>query len=73
MDCETCDKLLAAYKRSVSLFKDAEGSCQGLLGEEFQLAMKELQQLHQTCHDANAALTAHWRQDHSNLLENSGC
>ena len=63
MACKKCDDLLTAYQRSVRLFVDAERSCQGLLRSDFQLAWKEVQRLHETCRDANAALTAHWRKD----------
>ena len=62
MVCKTCDDLLAAYKRSVRLFTDAERRCQGMLGDDFRPALKKLQRLHLACMDANAAMTAHWSQ-----------
>jgi hypothetical protein len=66
MACKTCDELLTAYQRLVRVFVNADRSFQGLLGDDFQRPWKELERLRQTCRGANAALLAHWRQDHSN-------
>jgi hypothetical protein len=68
MVCKTCDDLLAAWKRSVRLFTDAERGCQGLHGDDFQLALKKLQRLHLACMDANCAMTTHWSQHTATLL-----
>jgi hypothetical protein len=64
MECPRCDELLAAYKHSVGLFTTAQRKIRGLVGDDFQRASKELVRLYQKCMDANAAVTAHWRQDH---------
>jgi hypothetical protein len=64
MACKTCKELLDACKSAVRLFTDAKRRCQGLLGDDFQLALKKLQRLHLACMDASAAMTAHCRQDH---------
>jgi len=69
MVCRTCLELLDAYKRSVSLFTTAERNMRGLIGDDFQLAFKQLESLHQTCMEANAAVTEHWQQEHSSLAE----
>ena len=65
MVCKTCDDLLAACKRSVRLFTDAERGCQGLHGDDFQLALKELKRLRQACRDADDTLMAHFSQHHN--------
>jgi len=57
--CKTCDDSLDAYNTtawSVSLWMLS--AVARMLGDECQLALKDLQQLHKTCDDANAALTA---------------
>ena len=71
MACKTCDDLLAAYKRAVKVYTNAEPSFRGLIGDEFQLAFKELKRLGQACRDADEALMAHLRHDHSNRNEDS--
>jgi hypothetical protein len=69
MGCDRCNELLTAYKHAVSLFTTAQRKIRGLVGDDFQVASKELVRLHKTCMDANAAVTAHWRQDHDNARE----
>jgi hypothetical protein len=64
MDCETCNELLAAYKHAVGFYTTAGRNIRGLVGDDFQVALKELVHLHQACMDAHAALTAHWSEDH---------
>jgi len=64
MVCERCNELLAAYKQAVGVYTSAQRNIRGLLGDDFQLALKKLQRLHVACVDANAAMTAHCRQDH---------
>jgi len=39
----------------------------GLVGGDFQVALNKLRLLHEACLDANAAVTEHWRQDHTNF------
>ena len=72
MACKTCDELLTAYQRSVKIFVNADRSLQGLLRDDFQRPLKELERLRQTCRGANAALLAHWRQDHRNRNKDLG-
>jgi hypothetical protein len=67
MACRTCLELLNACKRSVTLFTEAERNMRGLLGDDFQVAMNELQRLHRACMDANGAVTAHWQQEHQRV------
>ena len=69
MDCQRCKELLAAYKHAVSLFTTAERNMRGMVGDDFQVALKELQFLHEACQDANAAVTKHWRQDHTDFSQ----
>ena len=69
MACQRCDELLAAYKHAVGLFTTAQRKIRGLVGDDFQLASKELVRLHKICMDANAAVTAHWRQEHDKARE----
>jgi len=67
MSCQTCDDLLAAYKCTVKLYSEAMHQTSGLVGDDFRLAVKELERLLMKCQDANNALIAHWREDHNNL------
>jgi hypothetical protein len=53
------NSLLDAYKRSVSLFTTAERNMRGLAGDDFHVALKELARLHETCMNANSAVTEH--------------
>ena len=69
MECEICDGLLANYKSCVRLFTNAQRSLRGAIGDDFQLALKELKHLKQACEDADRALLDHWRQDHGNYLD----
>jgi hypothetical protein len=69
MDCQRCHELLAAYKHAVSLFTTAERNMRGMVGDDFQVAMNKLRLLHEACLDANAAVTEHWRQDHTNFSQ----
>jgi len=69
MGCDKCDELLAAYKHAVGLLTTAQLKIRGLVGDDFQLASKKLIRLHKTCVDANAAVTAHWRQEHERARE----
>ena len=72
MACKTCDELLTAYQRSVKIFVNADRSLQGLLRDDFQRPLKELESRRRTCRDANEALLAHWRQDHRNRNKDLG-
>ena len=69
MDCQRCNELLGAYKAAVCLFTTAERNMRGMVGDDFQVALKQLRLLHEACLDANVAVTAHWRQDHTNLSQ----
>ena len=64
MDCETCNNLLAAYRQSVTLIKDAARKGSGAIGEDSRLAIKEVERLSQKCKDASDAFMAHWREHH---------
>jgi len=69
MDCQRCNELLAAYKHAVGLFTTAERNMRGLVGDDFNVALKELRFLHESCLDANAAVTKHWRLDHTKFSQ----
>ena len=64
MDCETCNTLLAAYKDSVTLMKDAVRKGSEAIGKDSRLAIKEAEWLSEKCKDASQALMEHWRQAH---------
>ena len=68
MDCQTCDDLLAAYKSSVRLFRDAVRQGSGAVGDDSRLSGAKAQRLGQQCKDASDAFMAHWRKDHGNLI-----
>ena len=67
MDCQRCDELLAAYRLATSLFTKAQRNLEGMVGDDFQVALEKLRLLYQACLDAKAAVTEHWRHDHSDL------
>lgn len=71
MDCETCNKLLAAYKHCATVLTNAGLCIRGVRGEDFLPALKELKRLRQVCRDADDALITHWRQAHD-LQEGKG-
>ena len=64
LSCKACDELLAAYKHAVKRYSTAELKVRGLLGDDFQLALKKLKRLQQACRDADDALNAHLSQHH---------
>ena len=64
MDCQACNELLAAYRLSVSLFKEAVGKIPGS-AEDSGLAVATTNHLKLKCRDASDALIAHWREDHA--------
>jgi hypothetical protein len=65
MDCPRCNELLAAYRHAVGLYTTAERSIRGVPEDDFHVALTELRLLHEGCMDANAAVTKHWRLDHT--------
>jgi hypothetical protein len=67
MFCETCYHLLAAYQRSVTLFRDAIREGSGAIGDNSRLTGEEAARLSKECRDANHALIAHWHQHHGSL------
>ena len=64
MTCQTCEDLLAAYRHSVDLFKDAAQKNSGVVGDDFKLKAQRATRLGQQCKDASDAFMEHWRQDH---------
>jgi hypothetical protein len=64
MSCQTCDELLDAYQRSISLFRNAVWKFAGVQGPDSRMAAQEMNRLQQTCIDANDALREHMRQPH---------
>ena len=67
MRCQTCDDLSAGYKSAVKLYTQAMRDMAGLVGADFQLALKGLEQLRLKCRDADDALTEHWREHRRGL------
>ena len=66
MGCKTCNELLAAYKRAAKQYTEAMQAMSGLVGDDFRLALKELERWREASRGANDALTEHWRQEHGN-------
>ena len=71
MACKTCDELLAAYERGVTLFGNAVLKISGALGDDSRLAIQEAAHSLVQCRDANDALLAHLRHEHRNHNEDS--
>jgi hypothetical protein len=72
MNCRTCDDLLDAYKSAVRLYTTAAREIGTLAGNEFRVAFKQSEGLRQACRDADNAVMAHLRQDHSNFSHKPG-
>jgi len=64
MFCETCDKLLYAYRLSVSLFRNSVVKTPGPLEDDSRLSGREMDGLSRKCKDASDALMTHLHQDH---------
>jgi len=64
MSCQICNRLLAAYNQSVSLFKQAVQNGLGAVGDGSRLTAKQAVSLGQQCKEANDAFMEHWRRDH---------
>jgi hypothetical protein len=72
MNCEACDRLLAAYTAAVRLYTTAVVTVQGLNGNNRLLASQEEARLKLVCHLADNALMTHLRQDHGNPTPEAG-
>jgi hypothetical protein len=70
MACKTCNELLAAYERAVTLFGNAVLKIPGALGDDSRAIQEAAHSLVQ-CRDASDALLAHLHQEHSNRNEDS--
>jgi hypothetical protein len=66
MNCEVCDRLLAAYTAAVRLYTATVVTIQGLTGNNRLLASQEEERLKLVCHLADNALMTHLGQDHGN-------
>ena len=64
MTCPTCEDLLAAYRHSVDLFKDAVEKSSGAVGDDTRFTAEQATPLGQQCKVASDAFMEHWRQDH---------
>ena len=71
MGCRTCNILLAAYRSSVSLFRNAVRKGSGAVGDDPRLTGAKVERLGQQCRDASDAFMAHWRRGHGSTVENS--
>jgi len=67
MKCETCNTLVAEYKRRVKVLTNEVLKNKGASGPDATLAAGQLDRLHLNCQDAREALITHWRQDHDNF------
>jgi hypothetical protein len=72
VECETCDALLAEYKRAVSAFKETMQATGGGAGPDSQMARNDAVRLSKACKDASDALMGHWRTEHRGLAAKSG-
>jgi hypothetical protein len=70
MDCPTCNELLAAYRHSVSLFKDAVQNIPGAQ-EDSGLAVEQADRLKLKCREASDALMEHLREHHGTVAAKS--
>ena len=68
MQCETCNALVAEYKRRVKVFTTEVLKTRGAVGPDATLATRDLNLLELNCQDAREAIVAHWRRDHDNLV-----
>jgi hypothetical protein len=64
--------LLGAYRVAISLYTTAQQRFQGLPGDDFKLAWKELKRLREACKAADEALLMHWHQEHPDFGEIPG-
>ena len=64
MSCQICDDLFAGYNFADKRYTQAMQNMAGLAGDDFKLAVEELERLRVTCQDANHALMEHWLKDH---------
>ena len=64
MRCQTCDDLFTGYNCADKLYTQAMQNMAGRGGDDFKLAVEELEHLRVKCQDANNALMEHWRKDH---------
>jgi hypothetical protein len=65
MACETCDRLLAGYKRAVHLFTDTVFYSQGTLESDSRLGAEQADRLRQASEHARDALIEHRRLGHN--------
>jgi len=64
MECQRCNELLATFRGAVSLFRMAQRNLEGMVGDDFHIALKKVRLLHEEYTNANAAVMEHWRQEH---------
>jgi len=69
MSCQTCDDLFAGYNCADKRYTKDMQDMAGLAGDDFRLAVEELERLRVKCQDANHALMEHWRKDHRPLSQ----
>ena len=59
MGCKTCNELLAAYKHAAKQYTEAMQAMSGPVGDDFRLALKDLERWREVSSGANDALTEH--------------
>jgi len=72
MGCQTCDDLIATYKRSVRNHTTFLLNVSGAPTHKSPLVSKQATRLARKCREANDALMSHWRQDHTELAQKAG-
>jgi len=72
MDCQSCNDLLAAYKHSVNVFKDAVQKGSGAVEDNSRLTAEEAKRLGQQWREASDRFMEHWRQNHKALASKAG-
>jgi hypothetical protein len=65
VSCETCDRLLADYKRSVDLFAATVVYSRGALESDSGLGAERADRLRQACEHARVAMMEHRRLEHN--------
>ena len=62
--CDDCNRLLALYKGSVRMYREAVSSLSETLNDDFVYALERVQRLWTACQFAGDAMAAHQIQDH---------
>jgi hypothetical protein len=69
MVCETCNALLAEYRRRVDVFVNEVLKTRDAIGPDATLTGKQADQMRLKSQAARHSLLEHWRKEHSSLAE----